>query len=94
MKYSIRGNLHNTEGEDVAPLLQSYTAWRLYMDQNWDENIFMFEIWLASEVDKVTLYEELKPFVDQYTGFIDWHECTHDQRYKQPCVIVEEYKAE
>lgn len=92
MKYSIRGNLNNTEGESVIPVLQSYTAWRLMMDQDWDTNTFIFEIWLASIDDKSALFEELKPFVDGFTGFIDWHECTHDQRYKQPCVIVEEYR--
>jgi hypothetical protein len=92
MKYSIRGNLHNTEGETVIPVLQSYTAWRLTIDQDWDNYTFIFEIWLASEEDKNALFEELKPFVDEFTGFIDWHECTHDQRYKQPCVIQEEYR--
>ena len=92
MKYSIRGNLHNTEGETVISVLQSYTAWRLTMDQDWDTNTFIFEIRLSLETDKTALFEELKPFVDEFTGFIDWHECTHDQRYKTPCIIIEEYR--
>lgn len=92
MKYSIRGNLNGTEGDSVAPVLQSYTAWRLMMDNNWDTNTFTFEMWLASEVDKNNLFEELKPFVDEFTGNIDWHVCTHDERYRQPCVIVTEYR--
>lgn len=92
MKYSIRGRLNGTEGETVAPVLQSYTAWRLMMDNLWDENVFTFEIWLASEEDRVNLFDELKPFVDEYSGVIDWHGCTHDERYKQPCVITEEYR--
>jgi hypothetical protein len=92
MKYSIRGNIHNTEGETVIPVLQNYTAWRLTIDQDWDANAFIFEIWLAYEEDKNNLFGELKPFVDEFTGFIDWHECTHDQRYKSPCVIQEEYR--
>ncbi|WP_413305748.1 hypothetical protein AA0X95_04315 [Bacillus sp. 1P10SD] len=92
MKYSIRGNLHNTEGETVIPVLQSYTAWRLTMKQDWDENIFIFEIWLAEETNKTSLFEEIKPYVDEFTGFIDWHTCTHDQRYKKPCMIQEEYR--
>jgi hypothetical protein len=92
MKYSIRGRMNGTEGETIAPVLQSYTAWRLMMDNLWGENVFTFEIWLASEVGRVNLFEELKPFVDEFSGVIDWHECTHDERYKEPCIITEEYR--
>jgi hypothetical protein len=92
MKYSIRGNINNTEGETTIPILQSYTAWRLMMDNDWDTNTFIFEIWLARAEDKGSLFAELKPFVENYTGWIDWHECTHDQRYKEPCEIQEEYR--
>jgi hypothetical protein len=74
------------------PVLQSYQAWKLNPDQDWDTNTFLFEIWLAEETDKTSLFEELKPFVDEFTGFIDWHTCTHDQRYKEPCVIAKEYR--
>lgn len=76
------------------PLLQSYTAWRLLPDQDWDTNTFIFEIWLASTEDKTNLFESLKPFVDQYSGCVNWHECTHDERYKQPCIIAETYMVE
>lgn len=91
MKYSIRGTIHNTEGESIAPVLQSYTAWRLVMENSWDDGSFIFEIWLSTSEESGSLFEELKPYIDEYGGSIDWHVCTHDQRIKEPCTIEETY---
>lgn len=91
MKYSIRGNLRNTEGDTVIPLLQSFIAWRLTMENDWDTGTFQFEIWLAEDADRSSLFQTLKASVNLFGGSIDWHECTHDQQAKQPCVIAETY---
>lgn len=95
MKYSIRGNLSMEDGSDVVDLLNKYKLWRLYTDNNktTEENTsFVFEVWLNSEEDKTSLFNELKSIVDEFGEKIDWHECTHDEVVPQPCVIAEEYQ--
>lgn len=97
MKYSIRGNLNITDGSDVIDLLNDYTLWRLVTSQNVNENdqdIFTFEVWLNTVEDKDSLFNSLKPFVDEFGELIDWHECTHDERVSLPCIIAETYGGE
>lgn len=89
MKYSIRGNLPISDGSAIVSSINSYVLWRLITDQTEE---FVFEAWLNTSTDKDSLFAQLKPFVDQYTGVIDWHECTHDQVNPQPCTILEEYR--
>lgn len=89
MKYSIRGNFNLSDGSEVVATLNKYTLWRLETNQT---ETFNFEVWVNNETDKANLFNELKPFVDQYGEVIDWHECSHDETVSQPCVIQEEYR--
>ena len=95
MKYSIRGNLRLADGTGVNDVLNQYTLWRLITNQGVDEegnDLFTFEVWVNTIEDKDSLFNELKPYVDQYGESIDWHECTHDEATTQPCVIAEVYR--
>lgn len=95
MKYSIRGNLSLTDGSSVVNVLNNYSLWRLITSQTVDENnkdLFIFEVWVNTSTDKNNLFNQLKPFVDQYGELIDWHECTHDEVTQSPCVISEVYR--
>jgi hypothetical protein len=91
MKYSIRGQLPITDGSQVVSVINTYVLWRLITDQTEE---FNFEVWLNTSTDKDSLFNQLKPFVDQNTGSIDWHECCHDEppEMQHPCVISEEYR--
>jgi hypothetical protein len=89
MKYSIRGNIHTSDGSNIVDLLNDFTLWRLVTSES--EGTFTFEAWLNNESDKTTLFNALKPSVDTHTGSIDWHECTHDEEVHQACVIAETY---
>ena len=90
MKYSIRGIIHTVDGSGAVALINQYVLWRLVTAET-NNGDFTFEVWLNSEADKTALFNNLKTFVDTYTGSIDWHECTHDEVISSPCVIVETY---
>jgi hypothetical protein len=95
MKYSIRGSLAMADGTAVVELLNQFNLWRLITGQNSSDtgaDVFTFEAWLNTIEEKDSLFNQLKPFVDQYGEVIDWHECTHDEPSPQPCVIIEEYR--
>jgi hypothetical protein len=82
------------DGSAVVGLLNKYVLYRLITGQGIDEqgaDLFTFEAWVNTIDDKTALFNELKPFVDQYGENIDWHECTHDEIPSKPCVIVESY---
>ena len=92
-----------SDGSNVITLLNEYNLWRLetyqmrgnkFIPEEADKIYFKFEVWLNSEEERSTLFDELKSFVDQYGGVIDWHLCTHDEEYKTPCEIAEEYRKE
>ena len=94
MKYSIRGNLNISDGSDVITLLNHYELWRLKTSQFITDNeqeIFSFEVWVNTIEEKNSLFDALKPFVDEYGELIDWHECAHDEEISLPCVITETY---
>lgn len=90
MKYSIRGSIHIADGSSVVALINQYVLWRLVTAETVN-GYFTFEAWLNNEIDKTSLFNNLKPSVDTYTGSIDWHECTHDEIVSYPCVIAETY---
>lgn len=94
LKYSIRGHLSLSDGSPVVAVLNTYNLWRLVTSQEkvGKEDIFTFEVWLNTVIDKTSLFNELKVFVDDYGEKIDWHECTHDEEIPTSCVIIEEYK--
>lgn len=95
MKYSVRGAINTVDGAlIIIAEINKYQLWRLMtadaMDNEGNE-AFTFEAWVNTEIDKTLLFDDLKPFVDQWGGWIDWHECTHDEPHPQPCVIAEMY---
>lgn len=96
MKYSIRGNTFISDGLDIVIAINKYYIWRLisssHKDMITNEEVFTFEVWLNNKENKDELFEELKFFIDNYGGYIDWHECTHDEEIQKPCVIIEEYR--
>jgi hypothetical protein len=91
MKYSIRGNMLLSDGSAVVAVLNNYSLWRLITAQG---DTFSFEAWVNTQDEKNALFDDLKPFVDEFGEFIDWHECTHDEPIVQPCVISETYVRE
>jgi hypothetical protein len=54
-------------------------------------DVMSFEIWLEKEEDKNICYDQMKTFVDRFTGEVSYHICTHDEVAAQPCVIIEKY---
>jgi hypothetical protein len=95
MKYSIRGNLSLTDELIVIETINKYTLWKLDQGHTTnpmtEEQTYRFEVWVNTIEDKTSLFNELKPIVDEFGETIDWHECTHDELQPQPCVIAEEY---
>lgn len=84
-----------SDGSNIVTIINKYVLWRLYTAQEKDreeKDWFTFEAWLNTSEDKDNLFNELKPFVDEYGEKIDWHECSHDEATPIPCVIAEEYK--
>lgn len=88
MKYSIRGNMLLSDGSGVVAILNNYSLWRLITGQG---ETFTFEAWVNTQSEKDSLFDDLKPFVDEFGESIDWHECTHDELTPTPCVIAETY---
>lgn len=83
-----------SDGSGVVDLINRYTLWRLVTSSHTNEaeqEIFTFEVWVNTVTDKDSLFNALKPFVDEYGELIDWHECTHDEVVSLPCVIAETY---
>jgi hypothetical protein len=89
MKYSIRGDIPAINAETVIDVLNDYTLWRLDTGEN--EGVFSFEAWVNAEGYKTDLFDDLKPLIDSWGGWINWHICSHDEAEPQPCVIVETY---
>ena len=97
MKYSIRGKLNTNDSSEVITLINRFTLWRLITNNRInkeDQEIFTFEVWVNTENDKNSLFNALKPFVNEVGKEIDWHECTHDEEFIQACVIAEIYRGE
>ncbi|RKD21480.1 hypothetical protein BEP19_14760 [Ammoniphilus oxalaticus] len=97
MKYSIRGNLNTDDGSRlIVDTINSYELWKLDQrqieDEDNNEEVFSFEVWLNDSADRLFLFDELRSYVDLFGGKIDWHECTHDEAEPQPCVIVGTYE--
>lgn len=81
--------MHLTDGSNIVATINKYPLWRLITEEGIE--YFIFEIWLNTEENKDHLFEELKAFVDEFGEQIDWHECTHDEVERTPCVISEKY---
>lgn len=78
-----------SDGSDVLAILNQYLTLHMVTNQG---NAFTFETWIESPSDRDSLFNALKPLVDQYGESIDWHECTHTNAYaSKPCVITETY---
>lgn len=50
-----------------------------------------FEIWVDTVEQKDILFNDLKVFIDENGGRISWHECSHWNDVRTPCVIAEDY---
>jgi hypothetical protein len=96
MKYSIEGNTFIEDESEIISVINKYRLWRLVSSDSINittKNIsFEFEAWVNTEDDKANLFNELKIFIDNYGGWLRWHECTHDEKEQKPCVIIEEYR--
>ena len=95
MKYSVRGRLNVSEGSLIVSLLNTYDLINPKINQTVNKqgkDILLFDVWLNTINEKDSLFESLKPFVDEFSGLIDWHECTHDQLNSIPCNIAEIYE--
>ena len=84
-----------SDGASVVALLNEYDIQLpsepiQHQDEN-EQDLFSFEVWVATVEEKDSLFSALKPFVDEYGELIDWHECTHDEAVSLPCVIAETY---
>lgn len=96
MKFSVRGAINTVDGALIIIAdINKYQLWRLVTADSMDQSgadAFTFEAWVNTETDKTGLFGDLKPYVDRWGGWIDWHECTHDEATAQPCTIAEEYR--
>jgi len=95
MRYSIRGAIRTSDGAPIVADINRFTLWRLVTANDTDYEdypSFTFEAWVRTASDKDALFTLLKAHVDEHTGAVDWHECTHDEPGPQPCMIVEEYR--
>jgi hypothetical protein len=95
MKYSIKGNFKTKDDATVINIINQFFIYKLAPQKTTDEvgnPLFIFEAWLPNLLDKNNLYNQLKLKVDELGGSVSWHECTHDEDYPQPCVLIEEYR--
>jgi hypothetical protein len=96
MKYSIRGNVFLEDDSEIITIINKYNLWRLVSGIVYDFNVknivFNFEIWVNTDLDKNNLFDELKPFVNNFGGRIDWHECYNDEFETKPCIVSEVYR--
>lgn len=89
MKYSIIGEFKTHEKDEIINTINNYNLWRLVAEIEGD--YFKIEVWVDTIDEKNSLFSDLKTFVDEYSGLINWHECTHDEQEILPCEIVDEY---
>lgn len=94
MRFSIRGAIHTQDGDPIVTDINRFALWRLVTANEMDGEypVFTFEAWVNSLADKNALFTLLKPHVDEHTGAIDWHVCSHDEPVSQPCSIAETYQ--
>lgn len=91
MKYSIRGFVAIVEKDDVISLVNNYKLWKLNMQDDTENDMIIFEVWLDQKSNKDNLFNDLKTYVNNEDEYIDWHYCTHDEEIPQPCIIEEVY---
>lgn len=95
MKYSIRGRIRSADGTPIIADVNQFALWRLVTENAIDESdypVFNFEAWVNTESDKLSLFNLIKVHVDENTGYVDWHECTHDEPYPHSCIVAETYQ--
>lgn len=97
MKYSIKGETFTANGSDVIKLINKYNIWKLDSlivdDVVTRTDKFIFEAWVNTEVEKISLFNDLKSIIDNSGGHISSHKCFHDEiNVGIPCVIEEEYR--
>jgi hypothetical protein len=96
MQYSIRGTLNTSDDTKIKGVINKYRSLdKESLSSHSDKNgkpQFLFELKTKDLVKKSGMFLEFKTLVDEYTGSIDWHECSHDEPTQKPCVIAEEYR--
>lgn len=92
MKYSIRGVFYSDEAYAATePVFASYVLENIYRESRFEDAGFTFSTIAFDEHNKTELFEALKPFIDTFGGWMDWHFCSHGELEQSPCVIVETY---
>jgi hypothetical protein len=96
MQYSIRGKLYTTDETKIKGVVNKYRVLdKESLASNTEENgkpNFLFEYKTKDLTKKNGLFADFKALVDEYTGELDWHECTHDETNPQPCLLAETYR--
>ncbi|OBZ13344.1 hypothetical protein [Bacillus sp. FJAT-26390] len=93
MIYKIRGEITTFDGVPViVAALGVYPLELIVQDVEVNGvDAFSFEAMTVGEEVKTAVFNDLKPFVDRWGGWIDWHFCSHDDPIKKPCAIAETY---
>jgi hypothetical protein len=96
MQYLIRGNLNTNDDTKIKGVINKYrTLDKESLASHTDEKgkpQFTFEFNTKDLAKKNGIFSDFKSLVDEYTGEIDWHECSHDETNGKPCVISEVYR--
>mgnify|MGYP005753696265 CR=1 FL=1 len=96
MKYSIRGELNKNSENSIVTLINQFSLWRLITNtvktEGSEEECFSFEAWVNTPEEKDEMFQNAKLQVDIYGGWVDWHECYHDESNSPPCNIAETYR--
>jgi hypothetical protein len=96
MQYSVRGRLNTTDDTKIKGVINKYRvldkeSLASGKDESGKPN-FYFEYKTKDLSKKNGMFADFKALVDEYTGAVDWHECSHDEANPQPCVITESYE--
>lgn len=96
MQYSVRGRLNTADDTKIKGAINKYrTLDKESLSSNTDENgkpNFIFEYKTKDIAKKNGMFTDFKSLVDEYTGELDWHECSHDEVNPKPCVLAETYR--
>lgn len=88
MKYSITGTFINLAEADLYAVTDNYPVRKLdllYLQTAEDRIEAKFEIWVGTQNIKTALFDDFKPLIVSYSGFMSWHMCYHDEIPPKPC---------
>jgi len=90
MRYSIRGEIDTIDFGAISRVLANHPLQRLTAHAQ--NGLYEFEAWVVGVEARDALYDELKPHIDSYHGWIDWHQCSHGTHSSTPCTIEDTYR--